>query len=234
MACEVTAIVLEGRVGTLTLGPAAVESDQPITASLDGRTLTIRGQGAQADVSCTSDECTTMVADGTTVRVTARAVHISTDRPWVYLNGVVVGSTERAGRQEACVFRFPDPAPRCYKLEAITHKGSCQFKPPAACFASVEHVDVRVLGSGDVVLPAVTLHRFTGQVMGSGDIVAQNTCVQHANMTVMGSGNIAGLRAEETVNATVMGSGNVSVRVSIMCHVQKTKMGSGRIKCVVA
>jgi hypothetical protein len=223
MACVVTALILVGRVGRLTLGESRVVSDKRISGHLDGHVLTIRG------LETALCEGSTLAVCGTFVSVTSTAVRVSTDRPTVYVNGVAVApANSPAQKDAACEIVCPGTAWH-YKLESITHKGSSTFAPPAACFVGVHSVCVRIHGSGDVMLPALALSNLSVNVLGSGGVLARGVRAQHVRADVLGSGDIVGVHAAQTLHARVAGSGDITVGVSETCTVQQDALGSGRI-----
>jgi hypothetical protein len=115
-----------------------------------------------------------------------------------------------------------------YLISSISVSGSGKLSMKAKEL-DTENLNVSISGSGDVLLPAMTIGNVVFSVAGSGDIVGSNTNINSGSVNVTGSGDIKNLHFLKSVSANVVGSGDIHISCSKDCKRNKNVIGSGDI-----
>ncbi|NTZ86196.1 DUF2807 domain-containing protein [Burkholderia metallica] len=90
-----------------------------------------------------------------------------------------------------------------------------------------DSLSLKIEGSGDITVDGKVAH-LDAEVCGSGDVDTRDLIADHADLSVMGSGDIKALVQSEA-HATVTGSGDIVVHGNPAIR-DKRVVGSGRIK----
>jgi hypothetical protein len=88
---------------------------------------------------------------------------------------------------------------------------------------------MKISGSGDIVIPKITILSVEASISGSGDISFGGSTIQELTASIAGSGDIEDFYVTSKADLSIYGSGDIKGRRSSSCVVDKSNCGSGKI-----